>query len=126
MVYKVEALAREANKDAWKFEFDGDVYSLPPDFDMLAAAKLTGGDILGGLQLLLGPDQWKRLEASPKVFGIKAMIELLQAYCTDIGVDLGEFVAPSRQSRRAAAPSKRTSNGSTGSTSPTSSRARRG
>jgi len=120
-VYKVAALEREATKDAWEFEFDGERYRLPPDFDMRAAVAMSSGDMEGGLRHLLGPDQWDRLVASPKVFGLKALTNMMKAYCADIGVDLGEFVASPRSSARTATPSKRTSNGSTGSRSRTSS-----
>lgn len=123
-VYKVAALEREATKDAWEFEFDGERYFLPPDFDMRAAAALTGERLEEGLAMLLGDEQWARLVASPKVFGMKALIDLLNAYCRDIGVDLGEFVASPASSKRTVAPSKRTSNGSTASRSRTSSRSR--
>jgi hypothetical protein len=117
MVYKLEAVARDASGECWEFDFDGERYELPGDFDMRAAGALADGDLNGGLRLLMGDEQWDRLCQSNKVFGVRAMTDLLNAYCEGIGVDLGESVAPSRSSRRAVAPSKRTSNGSTGSTS---------
>lgn len=126
MVYKVDAVEREAQGDAWEFEFDGERYELPNDFDMRAAAMLTSGDLRGALELLLGPDQWDRLNASPKIFGLNALGQMLQAWCADIGVELGEFMASPPSSRRTVAPSKRTSNGSTASRSRTSSRTRKG
>jgi hypothetical protein len=124
MVYKVDAVSREATGKPWEFEFDGERYELPNDFDMRAASMLTDGDMRGALEMLLGTDQWHRLNASPKVFGIRALGELLQAWCRDIGVDLGEFTASPPSSKKTVAPSKRTSNGSTGSRSRTSSRSR--
>jgi hypothetical protein len=124
-VYQVEALDREATGDGWDFEFDGEVYTLPSDFDMRAAIALTTGALEEGLRILLGQEQWERIDASSKVFGMRELRRMLAAYCTEIGVDLGEFGASSGSSRRTVAPSKRTSNGSTGSRSRTSSRSRK-
>lgn len=126
MVYKVEAVEREATESPWEFEFDGDIYSLPNDFDWRAAAKLTAGDMHGALEMLLGPEQWVKINESPKIFGLTALGELIQAWCADIGVDLGEFQASPPASSKTVAPSRRTSNGSTGSRSRTSSRSRKG
>jgi hypothetical protein len=126
MVYKVEAVEREGAETPWEFDFDGDRYSLPPDFDMRAAAKLTNGDLHGALEMLLGAEQWQRLQASPKIFSLEELGKLLQSWASDIGVDLGEFTASPPSSRRTVTPSKRTSNGSTASRSRTSSRSRSG
>lgn len=126
MVYKVDAVEREATGKPWEFEFDGERYELPNDFDYRAAGMLTEGDMRGALAMLLGPEQWVRLEASPKVFGIRALGELLQTWCREIGVELGEFTASPPSSKKTVAPSKRTSNGTTASRSRTSSRGRSG
>jgi hypothetical protein len=125
MVFKLEAIEREGGEGTWPFDFDGHRYHLPSDFDWRAANALTKGDIELGLELLLGDEQWQRMQASPKVFGVKAIVNMLNAYATDIGVDLGEFQASSASSKRTVAPSKRTSNGSTGSRSRASSPARK-
>lgn len=124
MVYKVDAIEREAKGEPWEFEFDGERYELPNDFDMRAASMLVDGDMRGALAMLLGDEQWQRLQASPKVFGIRALGELLQTWCQEIGVELGEFTASPPSSKKTVAPSKRTSNGTTGSRSRTSSRSR--
>lgn len=124
-MFELDAYAREADATPYEFKFDGEVYTLPPEFDMRHAGMFTSGDILGGLAAVLGPEQWERLEASPEVLSIKGVNALLEDWCAAIGVELGESVAPSRSLRRAAARSKPTSNGSTGSRSRTPSRARR-
>jgi hypothetical protein len=125
MVFKLDAIENEAKEELFTFTFDGETYTLPPDFDMRHAAMFTSGDILGGLEAVLGPDQWDQLDSSPKILSIKRVNALLEAWCEHIGVELGESAASSRSVRRAAARSKRTSNGSTGSRSATSSRTRR-
>lgn len=123
-VYKVEAIEREAKGETWDFEFDGETYHLPSDFDYRAVGPITGGELEEGLHILLGDEQFERLDASPKSFGLNELLAMLNKYCEDIGVPMGEFQASSRSSRRAAMRSKRTSNGSTKSPSKTSSRAR--
>lgn len=124
MVYRLEGLTREADGDAWPFEFDGDRYLLPSDFDWRAAEAITSGDLERGLRQLLGDEQWERMCASERIFGVRELVNLLNAYCEAIGVDMGEFKASSGSSARTATPSKRTSNGSTASRSRTSSRGR--
>jgi hypothetical protein len=113
MVYKVEAVAREALEQPWEFEFDDEIYRLPNDFDMRAAACLAGGDLEMGLRILLGAEQWKRLCASQLVFGVKELRGLLAAYTEEIGAELGEWQASSVSSPNTATPSKPTSNGIT-------------
>lgn len=121
MPYVVEAVAREALEQPWEFTFDGESYLLPNDFDMRAAACLAGGDLERGLQILLGAEQWERLCRSPLIFGVKQLKDLLNAYTTDIGVELGEWQASSVSSPNTATPSKPTSNGTTAYPSATSS-----
>lgn len=125
MVFKLDDYAREANAEPWEFEFDGEIYVLPNDFDMRHAQLFTTGDVLGGLEAILGPEQWERLVASPQILSITQVNAMLEEWCKSIGVDVGESAAPSRSYKRAAARSKPTSNGSTGSPSRTRSRARR-
>ena len=120
-MYEVTALGREALEEPWQFRFDGEVYSLPNDFDVRAAACLAGGDLNNGLRILLGTEQWERLCASPKVFGTAQLIDMINAYTNAIGADLGELRAPSNSSSNTAPPSKPTSNGTTTSPWPTSS-----
>jgi hypothetical protein len=125
MVYRVEALEREAEAGGWQFEFDGERYTLPPDFDARAIAHLLAGNLYDGLRTMLGDEQWARLDASPKVFGQNELRRLVNAYAEGIGADLGEFAASSDSSPSTATRSKRTSNGSTGSRSAGSSRSRK-
>jgi hypothetical protein len=110
MVFELDALDREAKAEPFEFRFDGEIYTLPPDFDMRHAALFTEGDVLS---------------ASPKMLSIGKVNQLLEEWCASIGVELGESAASSRSSRRAAARSKPTSNGSTASRSRTTSRTRR-
>jgi hypothetical protein len=125
-VFKLDAVKREADTEPFEFEFDGDIYTMPPDFDARAAQAFADADFQGALEILLGPDQWDRLYRSPKLLSLQRINEMVGEWCDHIGVEVGESSAPSRSLRRAAARSKPTSNGSTGSTSRTSSKTRRG
>jgi hypothetical protein len=125
MAFKLDAVAREAKAEPFEFTFDGETYTMPPDFDVRYAGMMTDGDVLGGLAGVLGPEQWERLNSADAILSITKVNELLEEWCEHIGVELGESSAPSRSVRRTAARSKATSNGSTGSRSRTNSRTRR-
>jgi hypothetical protein len=81
-------------KAPWSFRFGGERYTLPPHMDVRAMAAVGAGRLDDGLRMLLGPDQWDQLQASPKVFDtprLKAIIERYALYAE--GVSLGESSA---------------------------------
>lgn len=126
MVYKLDAVKREANAEPFEFEFDGERYTLPDDMDVRAAECFAEADVRGALEILLGAEACAKLYGSPKVLSMEMLNDMIAEWCDHIGVDTGESLASSRSLRRAAARSKRTSNGSTASPSRTSTRTRRG
>lgn len=108
------------------FTFGGSEYILPPDPDIRAVAVLGEGDLHGFLRMLLGPDQWAELQASPKAFTSTRFKALITAYFDHTGVSLGELSGSAVPSKRTAGPSKRTSRASTASRSPKSAPRSRG
>jgi hypothetical protein len=119
--YVLEAIEREADPKAWHFTFDGDDYTLPSDFDMRAMAAFTGGRLDDAFRILLGPEQWQRMQASPKTFGYSQFEALMKTYSSAIGVDLEKAQASASSSPSMPTLSKPTSPASTASDSLTSS-----
>lgn len=104
--------------EPFTFVFDGEEYELPPVRDIRAVSAIAAGHVYDGLAALLGPEQWERVQASPATLTSTAVRSLLDAYGEHIdGLNAGESSASSNSSTRTARPSKRTSNGSTGSRS---------
>jgi len=84
----------EALGERWEFELDGESFTLPTELPRDAVAKLAGldpSDLDGLLLVLLGDEQFKRLdEHSVSVQDVQA---LLEAYGRDTGMALGESSA---------------------------------
>lgn len=101
--YDLDAvLAEREEKSPFTFPFDGAKYVLPPRPDIRAAAALSAGRLDDGLRLLLGTEQWDRMQASTKVFDDEALVGLLDAYMAHTGEDLGKSKASTRSSRNTA------------------------
>jgi hypothetical protein len=126
-MFDLDAVASEGKP--FQFKFGGEEYEFPPDLDLKLVALL--GDLaesedpsqvdvatlMAVAKGLFGPEQWDRLEASPSRFGVRKLIELMNAYMKHMGVGLGELQASTGSSKSTVRPSKRTSNGSTKSRS---------
>jgi hypothetical protein len=93
-----KVLAERKKTPPFQFTFDGERYVLPGRPDVRAAAAMSAGRLDDGFRLLLGPDQWDKLQASPKVFDDDALITLMEAYQAHSGEDLGEFRASTNSS----------------------------
>jgi hypothetical protein len=112
-VYDLDALEHEAEEEPFFFRFGGEEYVLPPHLDIRAAAALGGGRIDDGLRILLGAEQWTRLQQADAVFDDRHLVALLEEYSSHIGVTLGELPASPSSLPSTAGPSKRTSRGTT-------------
>lgn len=119
MTFDLDAvLAEEAEQPPFTFTFDRHKYSLPATPDVRAIAAITAGRLDEGLRLLLNPDQWQRIQDSPKVLTATALGKVFDAYIEyGDGLTVGESAASTRSSKSTARPAKRTSKGSTGSAS---------
>lgn len=97
-------------REPFAFKWDGEEYELPPVRDMRAVGAISAGRIYDGLLLLLGPEQWARIQASPKVLSAPKLRKLLDAYSEYIdGLNVGESSASSSSSKSTARRSTRTS-----------------
>lgn len=94
--YDLDAVIAEREpRSPFTFRFGGEVYSLPAWPDLRAAAALDTGRIYDGLRLLLGAEQWARLQAAEAVFDEDAFVDMYRAYQRHIGAALGESGASS-------------------------------
>lgn len=112
-LFNLDALENDANQEPFRFMHGGEEYTLPASPDMRAGIAFQKEDAEGGLRLLLGNEQWARIEASDAVFDTNKFVKLMAAYEAHIGVAVGESQASSPSSKSTARPSKRTSNGTT-------------
>jgi hypothetical protein len=113
-IFDLDAVAAEGQDEPFRFRFGGEVYEMPP-LDLRQAAKLddTGGSAVDMFRLLLGDEQWQRMEAAEARLTQPMFLELLDRYTKHTGIDLGESPASSRSSRSTAGRSKRISSGTT-------------
>jgi hypothetical protein len=116
-VFDLDAVAREAAGEPFRFRFGGEDYELPSHVDIRAIAKLSIGQFYEALQLMLGDEQWQRMLAADAVFDDQTLRSLMEAYAAHSGTELGESSASTGSSRSTVRPSKRTSNGTTRSIS---------
>lgn len=95
-MFDLDAAANEAEGIPFDFTFGGEKYQLPPRPDVLAASMLSVGNLYGGLERMLGEEQWQRILSSSAVMDEPKFAALLAAYKAHSGVDVGESVASSR------------------------------
>lgn len=113
-LFDLDALAAEADgKEPFRFQFGGEAYELPAEMDIRGAAALASGRVYEGLQMVLGDEQWERMQAADTVLTDKMLQALFEKYAEYTGASLGESSASTVSSRSTVRPSKRTSNGST-------------
>lgn len=110
MAFDLDAVIAERDaKEPFAFTFDGAEYTMPNDVDVRVIDLLMEGELAGALELLLGDEQWSAIVASPKTLGTAALGDLVTAYFTHVGVDMGESSASTRSFKSTARPSKLTS-----------------
>jgi hypothetical protein len=100
-------------RPVFRFRFGGEQYTLPPSIDIRAAAALQAGKLWDGLAVLLGAEQWERMQASQSTFNGDALKALMDRYAKHTGAPLGESSGSTSSSSSTVEPSKPTSNGST-------------
>lgn len=117
--YNLDAIIVEATGEPYRFEFGGDVYEIHGRPDLRVASAFEDRRLGEALRLLLGPDQWARLQASPAKFGPEHLGALLDDYGKFLGAAPGESQASTGSSSSTGGPSKRTSKPRTTSRSST-------
>lgn len=103
--FDLDALIAEATGVPFTFRFGGDEYTCPASIDVRAVSALAAGDLVGALRVMVGDEQWARLEASPQTLGVVAIGKLIEAYAAHQGVSVGESFGSSSSSPSTAEPS---------------------
>jgi hypothetical protein len=68
------AARAEADGEAREFVLGGEVFALPAEIPWETSERFTAGDVMGGLVILLGPEQSERLRSvGPSVQDIEAL-----------------------------------------------------
>lgn len=95
--FNLDSLTAEARgedtAEPFRFRFGGEDYECPPRLDVRAMAAMTEGRIGDALRMLVGEDQWARIEKSPAPFDDRHLKALLNAYMTHQGGQPGESSA---------------------------------
>jgi hypothetical protein len=105
--------ALDSEGEPFPFEFGGEMYELPPQFDLRVGALFADEKPFEALELMLGPDQWRRLLAAPQTLTPNKLQALFAAWAEHSGITPGESSASTGSSGSTGRPSKPTSNGST-------------
>jgi hypothetical protein len=120
-VFDVDALVVEAGRKPFRFRLGGDTYTMPPSPDFRAVEAISNGaDANIVLGLLMGDDQWKRLQDSEAVIDVWALKQIMDRYAEHAGVTVPNSPGSTEPSTPTVPLSKRTSNGTTRSRSKTS------
>lgn len=83
-------IAAEGEEEPFRFRFAGESYVLPPRLDVRALGALAAGKIFDGLRLMLGDEQWDRLQAAQATFDDRALKALFERYAAHTGTTMGE------------------------------------
>ena len=121
MAFDLDAVIAEATGAPYEFTFGGEIFTLPPDADVFAVQKMAKGEVGDALVMMLGAEQYARMESLPQLFGVKAFEALMTNYMSYIGSTVGESLASTDSSPSTERPSNPTSSVSTASPSATSS-----
>lgn len=119
--FDLDALVLEETTEPFTFTFGGEEFSVPAHYDPRIFRRADEGDIAGALRLMIGDEQWARLDKIDKPFDERHMRALFTAWTSHEVTTVGEASASSSSSRGTGRQSKQTSNGSMGSSSEPSS-----
>jgi len=100
--FDLDAVLEEG--EPFAFTFGGQEFTFPGDPDIVALEFFDKGDLQNALYVLLGREQYERMDAIPAStarMGQKKFQALMEAYGTHLGVDPGKSSGPSKSARLA-------------------------
>lgn len=96
-VFDLDAIEQEGEPFTWSF--GGEQFIFPGDPPVEAIEYLSKGDLQMSLWLLLGKDEYERLDALEARLTTAKFGALVDRYFKHIGVDLGKSSRPSKSAR---------------------------
>lgn len=97
-VFDLDAIEKEGEPFPWKF--GGVDFEFPADPPIEALEFLAKGDAQMCLWVLLGKDEYERLDALPGRLGTRQFGALTDAYFKHVGIDQGKSSRPSKSARQ--------------------------
>lgn len=97
-VFDLDAIEKEGKPFRWKF--GGSLFSFPPNPPIAAIEYLSKGDLQMALWLLLGEEEYERLDALPKLMDDEEFRQLVERYFSRVGAPLGKSPKPSKSARQ--------------------------
>lgn len=90
MALDLDAVTAEATTtEPFKFTFGGEKYKVTAEnADMRIVIRMTDNELAEALRLMLGAEQYARLDASPEAFTDERLAALYEGWCAHYG--LGE------------------------------------
>lgn len=89
-MFDLDALIFEEEERPFAFRFGGEHYELPAHMDVRAVAAMSAGRLDAALRMMLGAEQWERMQASPATLDDRHLSKLFEAYAAHAGVTVGE------------------------------------
>jgi hypothetical protein len=111
--FDLDAFIAESEGEPFTFVFGGDTYEMAPRMDIRAIAAMSAGRLDDALSMLLGAEQWERLQKVDAVFDSAAMSALFGKYAEHSGLDVPNSSGSTGSSSSTAGRSRPTSNGRT-------------
>lgn len=125
MTFNLSAVEAEASTEQpapFEFDFGGEHFTMPVSIDVRARIAASEGNLALAVKLMLGDSQYRRLVQVPEVLDDTRLGALISAWAEHSrSASLGESEASTVSSKSTAKRSRRTSDGSTSSTSARSS-----
>ena len=89
-----------AGDDDYPFTFGGEQFTLTGEPDVAVWELLNKGEFRAALYLVLGEEQYDRLDDLPTVLSHKRLLALFTGYEKHLGIEAPKSSGPNRQSRR--------------------------
>lgn len=97
-VFDVDALMAERDDRPFRFRWAGETWQFPPRMDVRVVQAVDQGDVLGALEMLLGPEQWQQLVDVPEVLDAVTLKVVIDRYVEKQGLSVPNSARPSRSS----------------------------
>lgn len=94
-IFDLDALTVEETTEPFYFQFGGETFAIATHYDPRIFRRFDQGDLAGALRLMLGNEQFDRLDAIDKPFDERHLEPLIRAWAEHAGTTTGEASASS-------------------------------